>query len=281
MSRFFSLTALVLAASLAALPLQAAESRSASLDVVLLVDKSLSMAGAEAEAKRYIAGEVLGPLLMPGDRLIIEAFYGKVDRLYAGTIRSDEDKAAAIRLVAGIVADGRFTDIGSALDVAAKDLAELGAPERAKYVLLITDERQEAPLGSKYYSPDFKVVHPALTYTKRVEKAGFRVITVGFGVAARVDAATADVMRLLSDPPTRKRADYPELAANTDPGLSGALAVQPNKVKGGKEAGGMQIITLVLIGAAVLLAVFLAIAITRVVHLRKTRRKDAERDDPD
>ena len=44
----------------------AGRSRPGSLDMILLLDKSLSMAPFFGKVKEYAAGEVLGPILMPG-----------------------------------------------------------------------------------------------------------------------------------------------------------------------------------------------------------------------
>jgi hypothetical protein len=211
-------TRLALFALLAFLPFQAAaapsgaqastagkenEQRPGSLDVILLLDKSLSMAPFFEQAKAYAAGTVLGPILVPGDRLIVETVYGKVDRLVTATIASEEDKAKAIRAIRAVKADGRFTDLGAALDAAKRDLDELGQPERPKYVLLISDERQEAPKGSPYQATDYKLKHPSLEYVKRVDLGKFRAITVGLQVGTKVTAATPVVMQLLMDPPVR------------------------------------------------------------------------------
>jgi hypothetical protein len=181
----------------------AKELRPGSLDVILLLDKSLSMAPYFDEVKKYAAGNVLGEILIPGDRTIVETVYGKVDRLLTATISSEEDKAKVIRTLAAVKANGRFTDLGAALDAAKRDLVELGQPERPKYVLLITDERQEAPPGSPYQATDYKLKHPSLAYIKRVDLGKFRAITVGLQVAAKVDAATPGIMQLLMDPPVR------------------------------------------------------------------------------
>lgn len=270
----------------AASGLDGSEHRAQNIDVILLVDKSLSMAGAEGAVKRYLAGEVIGPLLVPGDRLIVETFYGKIDRLFGGTIRSEEDKAGIVRSLQALVADGRFTDIGLALDRAKADVDEFGAPERPKYVLLLTDERQEAPAGTKYYSPTFKLDHPALKYIRRVDLGPFRAITVGFDVGERVDAATPGVMRLLTEMPAREARDFPALPAGTDPGLSGAVnASSPGQAGAPGQAGGagpspkgpgMGLGSLAILGASVLFALFLAVVLIRVVQLRKRRPKDKE-----
>ena len=54
--------------------------------MVLLIDKSLSMAPFFEEVKAYAAQKVLEPILVPGDRLIIETVYGRVERLFSASI---------------------------------------------------------------------------------------------------------------------------------------------------------------------------------------------------
>jgi hypothetical protein len=286
MYRGFKFTVLMLALSVSAFPLPAEEARGgATIDVVLLVDKSLSMRPAIDPLKKYVAGDVIGPLLMPGDRLIIETFYGKTDRLFAGTIRSEEDKARVVRSLNGIVADGRFTDIGAALDRAQADLAELGEPDKPKYVLLLTDERQEAPAGTKYYAADFKLRHPALQYVKRVDLGSFRAITVGFGVGERVEAQAGKVMQLLAEIPKRDGSKYPALPAGSDGGLDsdrgreGATAAADRPAVGSKSGGG-QSRALVLGGSSVLFLIILAIIVIAVVRSKNRRKNDEGRHDP-
>jgi hypothetical protein len=179
------------------------DERIGSLDVILLLDKSLSMAPYFSEAKEYAAGQVIGSILVPGDRLIVEAVYGKVDRLIKMDITSEADKAKAIREIRAVKANGRFTDLGNALDAAKKDLDELGKPERPKYVLMISDERQEAPAGSPYQARDYKLNHPSLEYVKKIDLGKFRAIIVGLQVKDKVAQATPEVMKLLLEPPVR------------------------------------------------------------------------------
>ncbi|MDA8424809.1 MAG: VWA domain-containing protein [Treponema sp.] len=280
------------------------EKRSKGLDVVILLDKSLSMAPFFAQVKAYVAGDVLEPILIPGDRLILETFYGKVDRLYDGTIATEADKATAIRTLRAVKADGRFTDIGAALDAAQRDLAELGRPDRPKYVLLVTDERQEAPKGSPYAAKDYRLNHPALQYVKRVDLGKFRAITVGFGVGAKVDAAAPEVMKLLTEAPTNRTADSaggssgggqsasPSAAAATSAGSegsaaggSGGTAAQPGPVTGAgasmtgaaaPDQGSAGVIAPFLIwsGLGVLL---LALAATSYLLLRSRKKNDGKK----
>ena len=179
------------------------EPRPGSLDMILLLDKSLSMAPFFGEVKEYVAGKVLGPVLIPGDRLVVELVYGKIQRLTSVSIGSEEDKAKAIRAIRAVKADGHFTDLGAALDAAKRDLDELGQADRLKYVLLVTDERQEAPKGSPYLTTDYKLKHPSLEYIKRVDLGKFRAITVGLQVGTLVGKTAPAVMELLMDPPIR------------------------------------------------------------------------------
>ena len=245
------------------------ELRSGSLDVILLLDKSLSMAPFFEEAKAYVAGTVLGPVLISGDRLIGETVYGKVDRLLSTTIASEADKAKAIRAIRAVKANGRFTDLGAALDAAKRDLDELGMPERPKYVLLITDERQEAPKGSPYQAPDHKLKHPSLEYVKRVDLGKFRAITVGLQVGTKVDAAAPVVLQLLMDPPVRDAAG----AAGTGGSAQKASATAGSA--GGATASERALPAwLIYAAAAVLLLALAGLAVVLLVFKRKEKEKE-------
>jgi hypothetical protein len=239
------------------------ELRAGSLDVILLLDKSLSMAPFMAEAKAYAASKILGPILIPGDRIIVEAVYGRVDRLISLSIGSEADKAKAIRAVGAVKANGRYTDLGAALDAAKRDLDELGQPERPKYVLLITDERQEAPKGSPYQATDFKLKHPSLEYVKRVDLGKFRAITVGLQVKDKVDKTAPAVMELLMDPPLRGEA-----------GGTSASGAQQGGAAAGVTASEKALPSWLLYGAAALLLIALAgLGVVLVVSKKKEKEK--------
>lgn len=270
------------AASSQAIKVAGKEQRQASLDVILLIDKSLSMASFFDKVKSYAASQVLEPILGPGDRLIVETVYGKVDRLLSLTISSEQDKAKAIRALNQVKADGRFTDLGAALDAAKRDLDELGQPSRPKYVLLLTDERQEAPAASQYQAIDHKLVHPSLTYMKRVDLGDFRAITVGVQVADKVNAAAVGVMQFLLEPPSREiiatKADATP-PAKQDSG--GAAKPGPGARKTG-DAGGSTAAEralpawLMYVAAAILIIALAGVAMALLVS--KKRNKDKQTD---
>jgi hypothetical protein len=256
------------------------ELRPGSLDVILLLDKSLSMAPFFEEVKAYAAGSVLGPILIPGDRLIVETVYGRVDRLLKVAIASEDDKAKAIRALRAVKADGHYTDLGAALDKAKLDLDELGQPDRPKYVLLLTDERQEAPKGSPYQASDYKLKHPALEYVKRIDLGKFRAITVGLQVGPKVSEATPVVMRLLMDPPVRDAMGGTGLGGAVGPqkasgsGGTGAAAAGSSAARGGATASERALPAWLLYCAAAVLVVALAgLAVALVVLKRKEKDK--------
>jgi hypothetical protein len=218
--------------------------------------------------KNYAAGNVLGAILIPGDRLIVETVYGKVDRLITATISSEEDKAKVIRTLGAVKANGRFTDLGAALDAAKRDLSELGQMDRPKYVLLITDERQEAPPSSPYQTTDYKLNHPSLAYIKRVDLGKFRAITVGLQVAAKVDAATPGVMQLLMDPPVR---DLGAIGATMGTGSGGKTVAG-----GGKTNTDRGLPAWLLYGAGALLLIAL-VGVVLLLLLSKKENKSEKK----
>ena len=281
--RLFKTAFLVFVATMA-LGQLSAESRPGTMDVILLIDKSLSMAEAIAEVKAYAAGEVIEAILVPGDRLIIEAFYGKVERTFAGTIRSEADKTKAVRSLNEIAANGSFTDIGAALDRAKLDLVELGSADRPKYVHLLTDERQEAPPGSPYQATNYVLVHPALTWVKRLDLGKFRAITVGLDVEARLDQAVPGVMKLLTAAPIRKDADFPPLKEGSSPGLETASSSQAASADTTKPSGsgGPSDNTggVPLFPAALFSLLILAAAVVAAILWRRKKKRDEERHDP-
>ncbi|GAB1432568.1 hypothetical protein MASR2M29_11930 [Spirochaetota bacterium] len=179
------------------------ESSSVNIDFVIFIDTSLSMVDAIAEARQFVAGEIVGRLAVAGDWLSIYKFYGKSELLWEGYINGEADVAGLVRKLNTVNADGRFTDIGSALDIMEELLEKRGLPDRPKYILLVTDERQEAPTDSRYYSATYTIEHPMLEYIKRVDMGLYRVITIGYGLSAKVELETRSLLTTLSEAPAR------------------------------------------------------------------------------
>ena len=140
-----------------------ADTRKSNIDVVIALDKSLSMESKIGAVESWVNTSIVDQLLIPGDYLIVVEFYGKADVIISQQITDDADKLALKKSIAGIRGNGAFTDIGNALDVIKAQVAARESDGREKYVLLLTDGIQEAPATSKYYSKNGQFNHEFLT----------------------------------------------------------------------------------------------------------------------
>ncbi len=157
-----------------------ADTRTENIDVFVLLDKSLSMVEEIGEVKEYITDSLLRSLLIPGDHLIVMAFYGKTEMIIDETVVSDADKSRLIDTISKIQANGRFTDIGNALDSLHR-LVSTWESDRRRYLLLITDGIQEAPKDSIYYTPDGSFNHEFLINAKTIQMSGWKIQILGIG----------------------------------------------------------------------------------------------------
>lgn len=199
------------------------------IDFYVLIDTSLSMADAMPEAREQVAAELIGRIAVPGDWLCVIGFYGAQDILWEGELRDEASLATLVRSLRALTATGRFTDIGAALDFLEAKLRARGLPERPKYMLMITDERQEAPFGTRYYSADYSIEHPMLEFVKKEDHGPYRVITIGYGLSDRIRGASELLMRTLSEAPSRPSPPLPgaqpgdaERAAGAESGTGAA-----------------------------------------------------------
>jgi len=200
-----------------------ADVRKQNIDIMVALDKSLSMENKINAVKAWVNSYLIDQVAIPGDYMDIVAFYGKADVIVHQTINNDADKAAIKKIISAIRGNGRFTDIGNALDVLKAQLAAKENDGRDKYVLLLTDGIQEAPPTSKYYSPDGKFNHEFLANTKTIQEKGWKVMILGIGTeTAAKDLATAVA------------GQYTEVTGNVTPGklsqsaggMFGAVTVQ-------------------------------------------------------
>ncbi|NLJ46828.1 MAG: VWA domain-containing protein [Treponema sp.] len=265
------------------------DERTLPVDFIFLVDRSLSMKPVLEEVKHYLAGDVIGPLVLPGDSATLLAFYGKVERVWQGRIGTEADKAALIRSLNRLVPDGRYTDIGRALDFLDPVLSELDAADRLKYILLLTDERQEAPPDSRYQSKDYSISHRYLTYVNRRDFGSFRAITIGLGLDDRISATAEALASFLRNPPDRT--DKP-LPGAQGPGSQGTGTVSgpgagaspgtgavsgPGSAESGSVASFPWILAGLGAGVAGLLAVVLVLrSRTRAEEKEKRKKKPEE-----
>ncbi len=179
-SAFLALMVLILA-----LPVFS-DTRTENIDIILALDKSLSMAEEHKidGVKSYVDSWLLDQVLIPGDNLIIVDFYGKADVIVSQKIQSKDDISKVKSIISQIRANGRFTDIGNALDSLKAQLDKYANDGRKKFVLLMTDGRQEAPPTSKYYAKNGTFNHEFLANTKTIQKEGWKIQILGIGTDA-------------------------------------------------------------------------------------------------
>ncbi len=185
------LSAMALALILAA-PV-VADVRKDNIDVIIALDRSLSMEHKIVAVKSWVNTSIIDQLLIPGDFLAVIAFYGKAEPIVSQTITGDADRKALKQIISQLRGNGRFTDIGNALDAVKAQLAAKESDGREKYVLLLTDGIQEAPPTSKYYSKNGVFNHDFLANTKTIQQKGWKVMILGIGT----DTAAKDLAREL------------------------------------------------------------------------------------
>jgi len=170
-----------------------ADTRKDNIDVIIALDRSLSMENKVGAVKSWVNSFIIDQLLVPGDFLTVVAFYGKADIIFSQVVKDDADRKSAKAVISQIRGNGRFTDIGNALDVVKTQLAEKEKDGREKYVLLLTDGIQEAPPTSKYWSKNGVFNHEFLANTKTIQQKGWKVMILGIGI----DTAAKDLAKEL------------------------------------------------------------------------------------
>ncbi|MCF7937646.1 MAG: VWA domain-containing protein [Spirochaetales bacterium] len=178
--RFFSVLVGAGLLALAAIPVHA-DQRTEPVDIYLVLDKSLSMEEEISGVREYVENYIVNELLIPGDRLTMITFYGKAHIRFTGLVNDEQSLEDVTFAVSSIEADGHYTDIGNALDTLRQTLERHGSTDRRRYLLLITDGKQEAPPDSPYYSPDGSFNHQFLEQTKTIQREGWKIHILGIG----------------------------------------------------------------------------------------------------
>jgi hypothetical protein len=260
------LLALILAAS------SFADERKEAMDFYILYDRSLSMRlqGKETDAANWLISSFLGPVVIPGDNVYVISFFKTAESVWEGPITSDADKKELMRRISALKPNGVYTDIGNALDALKKRLEGAMSNGRKKYILLLTDEIQEAPPGSPYFSKDGTFSHAYLTYVRREQHGAWKVITIGVGIDDKINKSVEELATVLTSLPAERLKDAdPRLIGpdaqgkTTDSGLSAAAA---------KEATS-DLIGKILPIAAIAMGALAALAILVFVLAKRVRSK--------
>ena len=159
----------------------------------------------------YVINSFIEDFLIDDDKLVIIQFFGKAEILYEGYVDSN-NKAELLKMVSDMQADGRFTDIGNALDRLKRSVAAEKNYER-RYLILLTDGKQEAPPESPYYTPDGSFNHEFLEHTKVIQRNGWKIMILGVGLDTAVEqladelGTTHEELDFTGDLPSAKTED--------------------------------------------------------------------------
>ena len=174
----------------ALLPL-AADDRTEPIDLMIALDRSLSMRQEIEAVKEYVATQVVDQVLQPGDTFVVVAFYGQNEVAVSRKLTAPADREAIKQAIARLAPKEAFTDIGFALDRLRDEVRAQGSPLRKKTLLLITDAVDEPPPGSRYADPGSWRGHEYMRVTSETQKEGWKVIVLGVGPEASAPAAGA------------------------------------------------------------------------------------------
>ncbi len=170
-----------------------ADKRTENIDMFLVVDKSKSMVEEIEDVSTYIIENFIDNFLIEGDHLTVIEFYGKADVVFNKTLTFQGIEQISDELL-NLKADGRFTDIGNALDRLGSSLSAYNSENSRQYLILLTDGKQEAPENSPYYSPDGSFNHNFLENTKTIQKKGWKIILLGVGNESAVEELSKELL---------------------------------------------------------------------------------------
>ncbi|MDR1929273.1 MAG: VWA domain-containing protein [Treponema sp.] len=159
-----------------------ADTRTIPIDVYIIIDGSSAMERGKDEAVSWLCGAVIDGMLQQGDRLWIWTAGAKPELIYAETLGADKERAK--NLIRSVKFEGDTADYRGALREAQSRIAG----ERVSYTLLISGSEAKDP-------PSREAESAGLLRYSRVESfAGWRVLTIGLDLNARVRRAGSHYM---------------------------------------------------------------------------------------
>ncbi len=166
--------------------------RTIPVDMYVLIDKSLSMAepGKFETMHSWVRDQLLGQMLINGDTITLYQFYGNTDRLLSLTMRDESDRQKIVSTIDAIKPDGKYTDIGLALDTLKSELGRRQASDRYTILLLLTDLKQEAPWSSRYAGSPDTFESPYLAEARILKHDAWYEITLDMDIQERVVLTT-------------------------------------------------------------------------------------------
>lgn len=169
--------------------------RTIPVDIFLMIDRSLSMSeeGKFNSMHQWVRNELISQMVIPGDNVLIYSFYEKPEFLLDIQVQKEEDKNKIIKTIDSIVPDGKYTDIGKALDTIQSVLNKSKKNDRYKILILLTDLKQDAPWTSKYSGKQESFKSPYLAEARIIRHDNWYEITLDMNIQDRVVKTTQEL----------------------------------------------------------------------------------------
>jgi hypothetical protein len=158
------------------------DTRTVPLDVYIIVDGSSAMEKGKEEAIAWLCNTVVDNILQSGDRIWIWRAGAKPELIYSGTLGNDKELVKTP--IRAIQFQGEAADYRGAL----QEAQALVSRNRISYTLLISGSGAKDPPSQEAESAGL------LRYSRVDSFSGWRVLTVGLDLTARVRQSTTYYM---------------------------------------------------------------------------------------
>jgi hypothetical protein len=162
-------------------PLLGAQTRSAPIDVNLIIDGSESLSAVKEEVTAWVSRNFIDQVLAEGDNITVwsAGFAAKV--IFSGKISGNSDKEGLKKNIREIAASGKTADFTDAL----KEAVLRRQNSQFSYTLLIS-------ASPEALAPVFSGGQASLARFSRVEEfSGWRALVVGLNLEEKVERAAA------------------------------------------------------------------------------------------
>jgi hypothetical protein len=172
---------LALALFLGFSPLYGADSRSAPIEVHLIIDGSAALAKVQSDVSGWISANLVDLRLREGDRITIWNAGGKAEIVYSDSLKNDAEKENVKKALQAFSPKGDAADFAGAL----RDAAARSSSQGLIYTLLIS-------ASPSAHSPILQGPQANLIRFSRVEEfRGWRALVVALNIESRVRQAAA------------------------------------------------------------------------------------------
>ncbi|MDR1576602.1 MAG: hypothetical protein LBS37_11400 [Treponema sp.] len=159
-----------------------ADTRSAPIEVNVIIDGSAALSGKRDDIAAWISGNLVDSRLREGDRITIWNAGGKAGIVYSDTLKNDADKENVKKTLKSLSAGGDAADFAGAL----REAASRNAGKGITYTLLVS--ASQAALSSALQGPSADLIR-----FSRLEESsrGWQALLIALNIDSRIRQAAA------------------------------------------------------------------------------------------